>query len=490
MSDHSAEVKVEGAAPPHDAQLTAADAAPRTFAKNDRREVFGWMMYDWANSAFFTTVVGAMFGPYLTSVAQQSVGEDGAVLSFGSLYSISAKSFFPLCVSAAVLMQVVLLPVLGAVADYSYWKKRLMAAFCYAGATATCLMFFVTPGRQLFGGLLFILGVLCINASIVLYNSYLPQITTEDRRDRVSSRGFALGYLGGGLLLVFNLALVQSAPRLGISTGTAVRLALLSAGLWWGCFALFTFSRLRSRPPVREMPAGHSYISIGFSELRKTFGELRRLRHTLRFLVAYLFYIDGVQTVISMASVFLAQELFASRGMETDPAFLIGIFLLVQFVAIAGALIFERIARIAGTRNAIVVAVVIWSGLVIYAYGFLQTTRQAWALGAVIGLVLGGVQALSRSLYSRMIPAGREAAFFGLYEISERASWMGTLMFFFVVNATGSYRQAILFLITFFVIGLFILLVTDADRAVHEAGNLLPEEVRDGDERRPATAEG
>ena len=445
--------------------------------KNDRREVFGWMMYDWANSAFFTTVVGAMFGPYLTGVAQAAVGENGPVLSFGSLYSVSAKSFFPLCVSTAVLLQVVALPVLGAVADYSKLKKRLMAAFCYAGVTATCLMFFVTAGRQLLGGLLFIASVLCVNASVVLYNSYLPQITTEDRRDRVSSRGFALGYLGGGLLLVLNLALVQSAPRLGISTGMAVRLSLLSAGLWWGGFALVTFSRLRERVANRALPPGRGYLSAGFSEVRKTFRELGRLRHTRRFLLAYLLYIDGVQTVISMASVFLSQELFAARGLETDPSFLIGIYLLVQFVAIPGALIFERIARVAGTKQAIVLAVVLWSGLVIYAYGFLQTTGQAWFLGAMIGLVLGGVQALSRSLYSRMIPAGREASFFGLYEISERASWMGTLMFFFVVNATGSYRQAILFLIVFFVAGLVILFITDADRAVHEAGNHLPEEV-------------
>lgn len=459
-----------------DAGATTPPAEIAPAGKNDRREVFGWMMYDWANSAFFTTVVGAMFGPYLTGIAQAAVGDDGAVLRLGSLYSISAKSFFPLCVSTAVLLQVVALPVLGAVADYSNLKKRLMAGFCYAGVAATCLMFFVTQGRHLLGGLLFIAAVLCVNASVVLYNSYLPQITTDDRRDRVSSRGFALGYLGGGLLLVLNLALVQFAPRLGISTGTAVRLSLLSAGLWWGGFALVTFARLRERPANRALPAGRGYLTVGFSEVRQTFRELGRLRHTRRFLLAYLLYIDGVQTVISMASVFLSQELFASRGLETDPSFLIGIFLLVQFVAIPGALIFERIARAAGTKQAIVLAVVMWSGLVIYAYGFLQTTGQAWFLGAVIGLVLGGVQALSRSLYSRMIPAGREASFFGLYEISERASWMGTLMFFFVVNATGSYRQAILFLIVFFAAGLLILLITDADRAVREAGNSLPRE--------------
>ena len=348
-------------------------------------------------------------------------------------------------------------------------------------------MFFVTPGRQLVGGLLFILAS--------LHHAYdrplqLLPAADHDRRQarRVSSRGFAARLPRRRAAARLQLVLMQS-PRASASRRARPCASRCSRGLWWGGFALFTFSRLLPRPAARAMPPNHNYLSIGFSELRRTFGELRRLRHTLRFLVAYLFYIDGVQTVISMASVFLAQELFASRGLETDPSFLIGIFLLVQFVAIAGALIFERIARVAGTKWAIFVAVVIWSGLVIYAYAFMRTTRQAWYMAAVIGLVLGGVQALSRSLYSRMIPAGREASFFGLYEISERASWMGTLMFFFVVNATGSYRQAILFLITFFIIGLVILFVTDADRAVHEAGNLLPEEVRPDDERRPATAD-
>ncbi|HEX5702796.1 MAG TPA: MFS transporter [Pyrinomonadaceae bacterium] len=445
--------------------------------KNNPREIVGWMMYDWANSAFYTTVVGALYGQYLTYVVQQAVGENGIAISLGSFFSISAKSFYPLCITLAVLMQIFLLPLLGAIADYSSLKKRLLIFFCYAGAGATCLMYFVANGRYLLGGLLFIIAMLGFNAAIVIYNSYLPQICTEDRRDKISSRGFALGYLGGGLLLAMNSVFIGViAPRIGISEATAVRISLLSAGIWWGSFALLTFSLLRSHNAARRLPPGKSYLTIGFSELGQTFRELRRLRHTFRYLIAYLFFIDGVQTIIGMAGVFLAQELFVARGLEANPAFLLGIFLLVQFMAIFGALLFERIAAFIGTKKAIMASLVIWSGVVIYAYGFLQTTTQAWWMAAFIAVVLGGTQALSRGLYSRMIPPGREASFFGLYEISERASWMGMGMFTIVVNQTGSYRQAILLLIVFFVIGLLILIFTDTDRAIHEAGNLLPEE--------------
>ena len=193
----------------------------------------------------------------------------------------------------------------------------------------------------------------------------------------------------------------------------------------YGGFALVTFSLLRSHNPARRLPLGKSYLTVGFSELAQTFRELRRLRHTFRYLMAYLFFIDGVQTIIGMAGVFMAQELFVARGQEASPAFLLGIFLMVQFMAIFGALLFERVAALVGTKRAIMASLFIWSGIVIYAYGFLQTTTQAWWMAGIIAIVLGGTQALSRGLYSRMIPAGREASFFGLYEISERASWMG-----------------------------------------------------------------
>ncbi len=191
-------------------------------------------------------------------------------------------------------------------------------------------------------------------------------------------------------------------------------------------------------------------MTIGFSELGEDVSRVARLRHTLRYLIGYLFFNDGIQTVISMASVFMAQELFTARGLKTDQSFLLGIFLLVQFVAIFGALIFERLAYAIKTKNAILVSLVLWAGVVIYGYGFLRTTTDAWAMGVVIAIVLGGSQALSRSLFSRMIPAGREASFFGIYEVSERGtSWLGPLVFGAVVAATGSYRQALLSLIIF-----------------------------------------
>lgn len=456
----------------------AKSKRPAHLDKNNPREVFGWKMYDWANSAFSTTIVSALFGPYLTEITQRAVGENGTVLSLGPMGAITAKSFFPTCVSAAVFLQIFLLPILGSVADYSNLKKKMMALFCYIAVAATCLMFFVTGGLYWLGGLLFIIANLGFGAAVVFYNGFLNDITTEDQRDKVSSRGFAYGYLGGGLLLALNFLLVKSAPRLGMDTLMAVRISLLSAGVWWGGFALITFATLKTRAVEKALPRGKTYLTVGFSELGRTFRELARLRHTLKYLIGYLFFNDGIQTVISMASVFMAQELFIARGLKTDQSFLLGIFLMVQFVAIFGALLFERLAYAIKTKNAILISLVLWAGVVIYGYGFLRTTTEAWIMGAVIAIVLGGSQALSRSLFSRMIPAGREASFFGIYEVSERGtSWMGPLVFGVVVAATNSYRQAMLSLIVFFVVGTIILYLTDTDKAIHEAGNLLPEEV-------------
>src|SRR5687767_5963403 len=419
-----------------------------------------------------------MFGPYLTRIAQDAVGENGIVLSFGFLGAVTAKSLSTFAISVAVFLQIFLLPVVGAIADFSDLKKRLLALFCYAGATATSLLFFIHGNLYLAGAILFILANLAFGAALVCYNAFLPEITTEDQRDKISSRGFAYGYLGGGLLLALNLGMVLGSEWLGISKGLAVRLSFLSAGLWWGGFAILAFSRLKRRPPALPLPPGQGYLTAGFSELGSTFRELMRLRHTLKYLIGFLLYNDGIQTVIGAAAVFLEQELFRARGLEPNPAFPMGIFLMVQFVAFGGSLLFGRIAAWIGTKNAILISLAVWSGIVIYAYAFFQSAREAWVMSAFIGIVLGGSQALSRSLFSRMIPVGREASFFGLYEISERGtSWLGPLAFSMVVAHTGSYRQAILSLIVFFVAGMLILFFTNTDRAVHEAGNALPEEV-------------
>jgi UMF1 family MFS transporter len=453
------------------------ESVPQHSDKNNPREVFGWKMYDWANSAFYTTVVGALFSPYITRLAQDAVGKGGTVMDLGFLGSVTAESFPTLCVSISVGAQVVLLPILGALGDYSNLKKRLMAVFCYTAVIANALLFFISGNLYLLGGLLFIIANVCFGASMVFYNAFLPEITTEDQRDKVSSRGFAYGYFGGGLLLSLNLILVLGAERLGISAGMAVRLSFLSAALWWGGFAIITFRRLKTREALKQLPPGQKFLTAGFVELGSTFKELKRLPHTLKYLIVYLIYNDGIQTVIFASSVFLEQELF--RG--PNPTFLLSIFLVVQFVAVIGALLFERLASVIKTKNAILVSLFLWSGVVIYAYAFLHNTYQAWVMAIVIAIVLGGSQALSRSLFSLMIPRGRESSFFGIYEVSERGtSWMGPLLFSIVVARTGSYRQALLSLIVFFVVGLVGLFFINTDRAVHEAGNLEPWEAARG----------
>ena len=434
--------------------------------KNNPRELFGWKMYDWANSDFYTTVVGALFSPYITRLAQAAVGENGVVLDLGPLGAVTAKSLPTLCVSISVGAQVFLLPILGALGDYSDLKKRLMALFCYIAVVANCLMFFIQGNLYLLGGILFIIANVGFGAALVFYNAFLPDISTEDQADKVSSRGYAYGYLGGAILLALNLLLVSYAEQLGISTGLAVRLSLASAGVWWGGFAVITFLLLKARPSKKRLPPGKNYLSVGFSELIATFKELRRLPYTARYLMAYLIYNDGIQTVVFAASAFLEQELFPGG----NPIFLLRIFLMVQFVAVFGALLFERLAYLINTKNAIIVSLIIWSGIVIYANQFLHTVTEAWVMAAMIAIVLGGSQALSRSLFSKMIPAGREAAFFGLYEVSERGtSWMGPLLFSVVIARTGSYRLALLSLIFFFVVGLVMLWITDTNRGIREA---------------------
>ena len=446
---------------------------PDISPQNDRREIVGWLAYDWANSGFQTTVITVLAGPYLTELAQSEVGRNGIVATFGPFGSVTALSLFPFCISTSVVLQVLLLPVLGGIADYSQAKKRLMATFCYAGVAATCLLFFITGDRYLAGGLLLVAANFAFGVTIVLYNALLNDIVSDDQRDKVSSQGYAVGYLGGGLLLAANLGLVSASDRLGIPTGLAVRLSLLSAGVWWGGFALITFARLRTRRGAHTL-SGRSYVAIGVFQLRALWSELQRLSQTRRYLVAYMAFNDAIQTVISVASVFLAQELFVSRGLPTSQAFLMGLVLMVQFVAFGGALLFERLAVLLTTKNAILMSLFIWIGIVVYAYGFLHTVGQAWIMGAVLAMVLGRSQALSRSLFSQMIPAGREAAFFGLYEITERGtSWLGPLLFGVVAAMTGSYRQAILALVVLFVAGILMLFFTDTDRAIHDARNRL-----------------
>ena len=448
-----------------------------TQMKNDRREIFGWLMYDWANSAFYTTVISVLLGPYLTALAQANVGEGGTVFDLGFFGSVTAESLVPTALALSVVAQIFLLPVLGSIADYTNLKKRLMAFFCYLGVVASSFLFFITETSYLWGCLLMIIANMSFAAANVFYNAFLVDITTEDMRDKVSSYGFALGYASGVAVLVLNLLLINFAEQLGITRGFAVRLSMLIASLWWGFFALVTFYLVRSRAAVKKPPQDKKLIAAGFIEVWHTLKELKKLRYTMLFLIAYLFYNDGIQTVILNSSVFLSQELFDAEGRKTNQSFLFGIFLVAQICALVGAIVFERISRFIGAKKTIIVCLLIWCGIVIFAYGFLANTFQAWIMSGFIGLVLGSTQALSRSLYSQMIPVGRESSFFGLYEISEKGtSWLGQLIFGIVVASTGSYRQAILALIFFFVVGSVILLFTDTTKGIHAAGQHTPEE--------------
>ncbi len=433
---------------------------------NDKREITGWMMYDWANSAFSTTVVTALLGPYIQALAEAAT-EPFRV--FGT--AIQPGAIYPAAVSLSVILQVFFLPLLGTIADYTHLKKRMLLAFAYTGAFATILLFFVradmpaigTRGAVVAGSLLFIIANLAFGAAIVFYNSFLPQIASPDKRDEVSSKGWAIGYLGGGLLLLLNLLLLMVMD----DTALAVRISMASAGVWWLAFTfLFPQRRLIQRAPSRSRGEVNLFTH-GIKQIFHTFGELwNRYPMTLRYLIAYLIYNDGIQTVIVVAAAFAADEL----GVPAQTILIL--VLMIQFVAFGGALLFGRIARRIGAKKAIMVSLVVWSGIVIYAYLFLNNQTQLFAMGAVLALVLGGSQALSRSLFSQMIPPEQEAEYFGFYEISERGtSWLGTAAFALAVQLTGSQRIAIVSLIIFFVVGLLLLSRVDVRRAITEAGN-------------------
>jgi len=431
---------------------------------NNRREQRGWYFYDWANSAFSTTVVTVFLGPYLTSITKAAADAQGFVYPLG--IKVNAGSFFPYIVSLSVLFQVIFLPFLGAIADYSHRKRQMMALFAYLGAFATMGMYFLYGTHYVLGGLLFLFANLSFGASVVFYNAFLPEIARPEERDSVSSIGWALGYLGGGLLLMMNLILVSKAGAFGLEMGQAVRISLASAGVWWAIFTIIPLVVLKSRQPARSLPPHARYLTIGFRQLRSTLSQASNYPQTMLFLAAYLLYNDGIQAVITLSSQFGQEELGLPISTLTT------VILMVQFVAFFGSILFNFIAKRVGARNAIMISLLIWTGTLVYAYGFLQTELQFFILAAVIAIVLGGSQALSRSVYSMMIPKGREAEYFSLYEISERGtSWLGPLLFGLSLQFTGSYRIAIGSLVIFFIAGLVLLTRVDVRKAAVEAGN-------------------
>ena len=424
-------------------------------SEHSAREQRGWYCYDWANSAFFT------------SVAKASADEKGFVHPFG--IPIDTGSLWGYLIALSVMTQILVLPVLGAIADYSTRKKSLLGVLTYIGAAATACMFFVQSGNYLLGGALFLVANLAAGAGVVIYNSFLPDIAPEDQRDSVSSKGFAVGYIGGGLLLVLNLVLYTNAESFGLSEGLAVRISLLSAGLWWAGFALIPMFVLRNRAPRHALPPGENILATGFKQIVATLKDMRNYPQTLTFLIAYLIYNDAIQAVISLAGQFATEELKMPLGDLTKA------ILLVQFTAMPGAMLFNFVASKTSAKKAVMVTLAIWAVIVTAMYAVVTTSAGFFIAAAVVALVLGGSQALSRSLYSLMIPKGREAEYFSLYEISDKGtSWLAPLIFGLVRQATQSYRTAILSLIVFFVAGLLVLMRVNVRKAAIEAGNEAP----------------
>ncbi|WP_406427428.1 MFS transporter [Streptomyces sp. NBC_00147] len=435
-------------------------------AAQRRREQRGWYFYDWACSVYSTSVLTVFLGPYLTAVAKSAADADGFVHPLG--IPVRAGAFFAYTVSASVIISILVMPLAGAAADRTGRKKPLLAVSAYLGAAATAGMFFLDGDRYLLGGFLLVVANASLAVSMVLYNSYLPQIAPPEERDAVSSRGWAFGYASGALVLVANLVLYSGHDSFGVSESTAVRICLASAGVWWGAFTLVPLRRLRDG---RTAPAGDEAATVpGWRQLASTVRDMRRRPLTLSFLLAYLVYNDGIQTVISQASVYGSEEL------GLDQSTLIVAVLLVQVLAVAGALAMGRLARMYGAKNTILGSLIAWTVTIGAGY-FLPSGAPVWffVLAAGIGLVLGGTQALSRSLFSHLVPAGKEAEYYSAYEMSDRGmSWLGPLVFGLAYQLTGSYRDAIVSLVTFFMIGFVLLARVPVRQAVRDAGNPVP----------------
>jgi UMF1 family MFS transporter len=428
-----------------------------------KREQRGWYMYDWANATFHSTVVTLFLGPYLTVLAKAAAGADGRVHPLG--IPVDPRSWWGYLISVSVVTQIFVLPIAGTIADFSPNKKRLLAWFAYTGALATGAMFFLEGAEYLAGGVLFLIANLAFGAAMVVYNSFLPDIAPPEKRDAVSSTGWGIGYLAGGLLLALNLVLFTRAKGFGISESMAVRINLASSGIWWAVFCVFPMITLRRRPASRTRSRGQGLLD-SFQEFAGTLRDMRHYPQTLRFLIAFLLYSDAVQAVIALSAQFGSDELKISMTDLTE------VILMVQFIAFFGSFLFDWIAKWIGAKPAVIVSLVIWTGVLISMYVSVRTEAQFFIVAAVVGLVLGGTQALSRSLFSLMIPKGREAEYFGIYEISDKGtSWLCPLLFGLALQFTGSYRISILSLITFFLAGLLVLLTVNVRHAAAEAAN-------------------
>jgi MFS transporter, UMF1 family len=413
-----------------------------------RPDLRAWAMYDWANSAFQTTIIAAVFPIYYQKVAAAGLSE--AV----------AMSRFAWATTLAILIVAIVAPVLGAIADYSAIKKRLLGIFLGIGAVATAAMFLIQRGDWYFALVLFVVGNVGVAGSIVFYESLLPHLVSEDQLDRVSSAGYAIGYLGGGTLLAINLLMIQKPELFGIpDAGTATRLALASVAVWWVVFSIPLFRRVPEPAVRRELDErpGTNALAGGVTRLIETFRELRRYRDAFVFLLAFLLYNDGIQTMIRMATIY-------GTGIGLPESAMIAALLLTQFIGVPCAFLFGMAASRIGARTGVFVGLGVYILITLLGY-FMETAAHFYALAVLVGMVQGGTQALSRSLFASMIPRHKSSEFFAFFSVFERyAGVLGPAIFAFVVERSGSGRAAILAVAVFFVVGAAILTFVDVAR--------------------------
>lgn len=432
------------------------------------RQRRGWYYYAWASHVFPTIVVTVFMGRYLTSVAENAVGNQGRVHLFG--FPVAPGSLFVYVVSLSTVLLVIAMPVVGAIADRTGAKREILLGFGWLGAAACVAMFAVRGSNWQLGAVLFVVAYFGYSCATVVNYSLLIDVSASADRDRVSSRGWAIGYIGGGLVLAadFVLSLFLSDKAL------LARISLASAGVWWALFNIKPWLMLRQLP--RTAAPGRSEGSVllgGFRQLASTLRDLRRYPHTLAFLVAFLIYNDGIQTVTTVA----AQ--YGDKQLHLDDTVLLSSILIVQFVAFGGALWLGRLAGRFGARPVVLGSLVGWLVLVFVAYSLKAGAAwQFYLLAVAIAIVLGGSQALSRSIFSRLIPSGREAEYFGFYEVSDSGtSWFGPLLFGLAYQLTASYRSALASLVVFFVLGFVLLARVPLRAGIEQAGNTAPARV-------------
>lgn len=429
-----------------------------------RPEFRAWAMYDWANSAFVTTVIGTVFPIYYAEVAAQGLPPERAAVLYSSATTL------------ALIVVACLAPVLGAMADTRACKKRLLALCQSLGVLACLAMVFITEGRWQLALVLFALGNIGVSGAFTFYDSLLPHIARQEELDRVSTAGYALGYMGGGFLLAINLLWIQKPGWFGLADArAAARLSLASAGVWWLVFSVPLFLRVSEPAVVTPLP-GRSLVVTAFRQLGETFRELRRFKSALLMLVAFLIYNDGINTIIRMAALYGKQIGIASPH-------LILAFLMVQFVGIPFAFLFGRLASRIGAKQAVFVALLVYTLISVLGY-YMTRALHFYLLAFLVGTVQGGSQALSRSLFASLIPRQKSSECFAFFAVFEKfAGVIGPAVFATAVGTTGSMRAAILSVITFFALGALLLAMVDVgqgQRIAREAETALASPVPDG----------